>query len=92
MTRSIATRIYLARHGRTRLNAAGGIAVVVSHDVVIRSLLATLDPDLGVVDAIPQETGCLNILGRTDGAWAVLCVNRMPGEPGEQSRELQLGA
>lgn len=61
----------------------GGPAVVVSHDVVNRLLLAAMSGSLGDADRIPQETGCYNTLGcelaeGADPAWAVLEVNSVP--------------
>jgi broad specificity phosphatase PhoE len=63
--------------------ALGAAAVVVSHDVVIRTALAALDPGLGDPTSVPQETGCFNTLeyqrtASTVVRWAVLNVNQVP--------------
>lgn len=59
----------------------GGVALVVSHDAVLRVLLVTLDPELGEPDGIPQETGCFNTVDRIDGRWTVVGINETPEEP-----------
>lgn len=53
-----------------------GPVVLVAHDVVNRLLLHHLDPALGAVDAIPQRTGCWNVLTRADETWRVLHVDQ----------------
>ncbi len=58
--------------------ADGGAAVVVSHDAVNRVLLAALDPGLGEAAAVPQDTGCFNVLEWRAGDWSVLSVNDHP--------------
>lgn len=58
--------------------AAGGAAVVVSHDVVIRLSLVALDPSLGDPEELPQGTGCFNTLEYQTGAWKVLRINEGP--------------
>jgi broad specificity phosphatase PhoE len=55
-----------------------GVAVIVSHDAVNRLLLHAVDPGLGDLDAIAQETGCYNELEYRARVWVVLCVNRLP--------------
>jgi glucosyl-3-phosphoglycerate phosphatase len=52
--------------------------VVVSHDAVNREVLATLDPNLGDPDGIPQANGCFNILRWDTGSMVVLSVNELP--------------
>ena len=56
---------------------AGGAAVVVSHDVVIRICLAAVDPLLGHPDELPQDTGCVNTLDHQDGRWRVIRINEI---------------
>ena len=63
----------------------GEDGLVVSHDVVIRTALAALDPGLGDPDRVPQETGCFNTLEYHQQAggtlrWVVVKVNEIPGE------------
>ena len=58
--------------------ADGDTAIVVSHDIVIRVLLLSIDPGLGHLDAIPQETGCYNVLERNGGEWIVASLNQVP--------------
>lgn len=58
----------------------GGLAVVVSHDAVLRLLLAVVDPSLGEPGAIDQATGCLDVLRRRGNQWQVLTVNHVPHE------------
>lgn len=58
--------------------AAGGIALAVSHDVVNRLALVTVDPLLGDPALLPQETGCFNTLEEAGGRWTVVGINDMP--------------
>ncbi len=57
------------------------VLVLVANDVVNRLLLHDLAPGLGPVEAVPQGTGCWNVLGRDHGSWRV---------PGVGQRELAL--
>jgi len=62
----------------------GKQALVVSHDVVIRTALVALSPVLGDPDLVAQETGCFNTLdylGAQGGTprWSVVRVNEVPG-------------
>jgi broad specificity phosphatase PhoE len=50
---------------------AHGPVVIVSHEVVNRSLLAALDPGLGSPDDVPQRTACWNSLTRSERRWVV---------------------
>lgn len=59
----------------------GGVAVIVSHDVVIRHTLVACDPHLGSPDQLPQETGCFNILSYAGGRWTVVSINEIPEDP-----------
>ena len=52
--------------------------VLVSHDVVIRELLVTLDPELGPADWIGQRTACFNELVYDTDQWRVLQVDQKP--------------
>src|SRR6478735_2375447 len=52
--------------------------VLVSHDIVIRELLAMLDPELGPADWIGQRTACFNELVHDTGRWRVLQVDQKP--------------
>ena len=61
--------------------AAGSSAVVVSHDVVIRTALVSFDPGLGDPERLPQDTGCFNVVERRHGIWSVISVNERP--PGD---------
>lgn len=56
----------------------GGVAVVVSHDVVIRLTLADLEPGLGDPGLLPQETGCFNRLELRGERWRVVSVGELP--------------
>jgi broad specificity phosphatase PhoE len=60
------------------LRCQSGIAVVVGHDAVNRLLLGAFRPDLGDVDAIPQDNGCFNALQWHDDSFRVLTVNESP--------------
>lgn len=51
--------------------------VVVSHDIVLRLLLSTLDPGLGDADSVPQETGCFNVVEHDSSVWWVCSVNNV---------------
>jgi broad specificity phosphatase PhoE len=55
-------------------------AVLVSHDVVNRTILAAVDPGIGGVGAIPQRTGCFNVLDWSGGQWTVVAVDQVPPE------------
>lgn len=57
--------------------AEPGLVVLVSHDVVIRTLLVAWDPTLGPVDTVPQRTACWNLLHRVQDVWVVEQVDRM---------------
>lgn len=52
--------------------------VLVSHDIVIRELLAMLEPELGPADWIGQRTACFNELVHDTGKWRVLQVDQKP--------------
>lgn len=52
--------------------------VLVSHDIVIRELLAMLDPELGPADWIGQRTACFNELVHDTGTWRVRQVDQKP--------------
>lgn len=54
-----------------------GVVVLVSHDAVIRTLLAGLDASLGHADAIPQRTACWNLLRHVDDMWRVEQVDQL---------------
>ncbi|MCL2394516.1 MAG: histidine phosphatase family protein [Acidimicrobiaceae bacterium] len=62
--------------------ARGAAAVVVSHDAVNRAVLSLLDPSLGDPEAVPQATGCYNVLERRGETWSIRSVNNIPTEPG----------
>jgi broad specificity phosphatase PhoE len=49
--------------------------VLVSHDAVIRLLLASVGPHFGPSDEIPQRTACWNVLGHVKGRWQVEFVD-----------------
>lgn len=56
-----------------------GSAIVVAHDVVNRLLLAAFDPTrLAGPDAVPQRTGCYNVLHRRGNRWSVGRVDVHP--------------
>jgi broad specificity phosphatase PhoE len=61
----------------------GDVAVVVSHDAVIRQILVTLDTSLGNPDRLEQETGCFNTLECRGQTWTVIRVNEIPVEPSQ---------
>lgn len=50
--------------------------VLVSHDAVIRALLAHLDPNLGPANVIDQRTACWNELVHLMGDWQVVLVDQ----------------
>jgi broad specificity phosphatase PhoE len=55
--------------------------VVVAHDAVIRHLLASLVPTIGVDPAaIPQRPGCWNRLERSNARWTAPVVDAIPDE------------
>jgi broad specificity phosphatase PhoE len=59
--------------------AINGPVVLVSHDAVNSALLAFLDPlRWPEPSAVPQPTGCLNILHRDGGAWTVTVAGFRP--------------
>lgn len=49
-----------------------GPVVVVTHDAVIRYVLAALTPDYSPSELVPQRTGAWSLLRYTDGAWRLL--------------------
>jgi broad specificity phosphatase PhoE len=54
-------------------------AVVVAHDAINRLLISSFDPiHFADVDAIPQRTGCFNLLQRRTSAWRVARVDVCP--------------
>jgi len=55
-----------------------GAGAVVSHDVVNRLLLHHLEPTLGDLERIPQDTACFNVLEREAEQWRVVSVNNAP--------------
>lgn len=74
-----------ARRALDAAGARGGdqtAVVVVAHDVVNRVLLADLDPSLGPPEALPQPTGCCNVLEYVEGRWSIAVVGIVPGAPG----------
>lgn len=59
------------------LNDAPGLSViVVTHDAVIRPLIASIDP---TKTDLAAPTGSWNDLCRTDGTWSVLATDQKPG-------------
>jgi broad specificity phosphatase PhoE len=62
--------------------AMNGPVVLVSHDAVNCALLAFLDPKRWPEpSAVPQPTGCLNILQRDGGRWTVVIAGLRPSPP-----------
>jgi len=57
-------------------DAQGGSVIVVTHDAVIRPLIASIDPAKTDLDA---PTGSWNDLCRTNGIWSVLTTDQKPG-------------
>jgi broad specificity phosphatase PhoE len=56
-----------------------GPIVLVSHDAVNSALLAFLDPERWPLpSAVPQPTGCLNVLQRDEGTWNVVVAGLSP--------------
>lgn len=74
-------------HARSALakvtpRVSNGPIVLVSHDAVNSALLAFLDPKRWPVpSAVPQPTGCLNILRRDERSWAVVVAGLQPSPP-----------
>jgi broad specificity phosphatase PhoE len=61
--------------------ARRGPVVLVSHDAINSALLAFLDPKRWPEPgAVPQPTGCLNILQRDGDTWAVVAAGLVPGD------------
>ena len=52
--------------------------VLVSHDAVNRTLLSSLEPELGPEQWIGQRTACWNEIEHVDGRWRVLLVDQQP--------------
>jgi broad specificity phosphatase PhoE len=70
-----------------------GAGVVVSHDVVNRLLLRSIDDSLGSLERIPQDTACFNVLERRSGRWVVLSVSNAPaGHDPRPSKAVHAGA
>jgi broad specificity phosphatase PhoE len=55
-----------------------GPLAAVAHDAVNRYALATLVPDLGNPDRIPQRTGCWNRIERVGSVWCAPVVDALP--------------
>jgi broad specificity phosphatase PhoE len=55
--------------------------IMVSHDAVLKTLLASLDRCLGPIDSIGQHTACWNSLIRLEQQWHVEFVNRRTAPP-----------
>ncbi len=71
------------------LRSVGTSTVAVTHDVVLRQVLAALCPDLGDPEGIAQDTGCLNSLVYRGGAWSVESLNVVPDDdpaPGAEDK------
>jgi len=62
-----------------RARAGEGAALVVSHDAVNRLLIQAIDPTRPDIEAIPQETGCFNVLDEGEGRWSILSINNVSG-------------
>lgn len=75
LARSIAALTDLAHR------STGASAVAVSHDVVLRFVLTTLDPRLGKPEDLPQHTGCFNVIDFLGDSWRVVSVNQVPDGP-----------
>jgi len=75
--RAMLTRSMSALDDASR-QVSHGALVVVSHDAVNRLLLTALDARLGDAEAVPQDTGCFNVLERRGKEWAILSVNNIP--------------
>jgi probable phosphoglycerate mutase len=59
-----------------------GPIVLVSHDAVNSALLAYLDPKRWPApSAVPQPTGCLNMLQWDEGMWNVVIAGLSPSPP-----------
>lgn len=56
-----------------------GSVVLIAHDAVNRILLTALDPALGEPEDVRQRTGCVNVLARLAGRWAVEQVDQFGG-------------
>lgn len=61
----------------TAANVGDGVGLIVSHDAINRPLLVALEASLAS-RAIPQETGCYNVLRLSDHTWKVVSVNNVP--------------
>jgi broad specificity phosphatase PhoE len=60
----------------------GGPIVLVGHDAVNSSLLAWLEPGRwSAPGAVPQPTGCLNVLQQEGGTWNVVIAGLRPSFP-----------
>jgi broad specificity phosphatase PhoE len=58
------------------LDTAEGPVIVVTHDAVIRPLIASIDP---TKKDLAAPTGSWNDLCRTNGTWSVLTTDQKPG-------------
>lgn len=58
-----------------------GTAALVTHDAVLQFLLPALDPLLDQDEAIPQATGCFNVVEAQGDRWHVTEVNVRPAMP-----------
>ena len=82
---SVLARAQSALAKATSQTMSGGV-VLVSHDAVNSALLASLDPGRWPEPrAVPQPTGCINILQRDDGTWTVVIAGLKPPLPDERT-------
>lgn len=57
-----------------------GVAIVVTHDAIIRALLNELDPRIS--HTVAQRTGCYNVIDLSSIPWRIVSVNSIPrGSP-----------
>ena len=74
-TRAMTALEDAARRGRP------GPVVVVAHDAINRPLLASFAPTrFSTPEAVPQRTGCFNILYRAPDGWIVTSVDVVPDD------------
>jgi broad specificity phosphatase PhoE len=59
----------------------GQVALGVSHDAVLRVLLAAIDPALGDTDELVLQTGSFNTIDYLDGTWTVDAINQTTTAP-----------
>lgn len=72
----VAARAFEALEDIRRTDCSPSVAV--SHDVVNRAILCSVDPSLCAADRVAQPTGCVNVLDWRGGSWSAVATGLVP--------------